>query len=38
VRGGSFKSNGKSVKCTAGADFATGDADETIGFRCCRNP
>ncbi|MBI5481071.1 MAG: SUMF1/EgtB/PvdO family nonheme iron enzyme [Deltaproteobacteria bacterium] len=38
VRGGSFKSNGKSVKCVAGADFGTGDSDETIGFRCCRNP
>jgi eukaryotic-like serine/threonine-protein kinase len=38
VRGGSFKSSGKSVQCATGADFGTGDADETIGFRCCRNP
>jgi len=38
VRGGSFKSNGKSVKCAAGADFDARDGDESIGFRCCRNP
>jgi formylglycine-generating enzyme required for sulfatase activity len=38
VRGGSFKSNGQSVKCAAGADFDARDSDESIGFRCCRNP
>jgi formylglycine-generating enzyme required for sulfatase activity len=38
VRGGSFKSQGKALKCAAGADFDAREGDETIGFRCCRNP